>query len=219
MTDRRVLFFGDSLIAGVGDPEGRGWVGRIVAASFQMGRPLTPYNLGVRRQTSVEIAARWRAEAAPRLAAEAACKVVFSFGANDTTIEDGRLRVEPEESLAALATVINQTAAVKVPTLIVGPAPVDDEQHTERIAALSTRMEALCDECGVPFLGIVDELRGSEVWQEELRTGDGAHPATEGYSLLAELLLGRGLCEWLAAAETSRTPGGGSERTSNTVKA
>ena len=44
--DRRVLFFGDSIVAGVGDPEGRGWVGRVVAASFASGLPLTAYPLG-----------------------------------------------------------------------------------------------------------------------------------------------------------------------------
>jgi hypothetical protein len=82
MIDRRVLFFGDSLVAGVGDPEGRGWVGRVVEASFGAGMPLTAYNLGVRRETSVEIAGRWQAEAPPRLTPEAECSVVFSSAAS-----------------------------------------------------------------------------------------------------------------------------------------
>lgn len=50
--DRRVLFFGDSLVAGVRDPAGKGWVGRVVAASFAEGLALTAYNLGVRGETS-----------------------------------------------------------------------------------------------------------------------------------------------------------------------
>src|SRR4029077_13817605 len=44
--ERRVLFFGASLVAGVGDPAGLGWVGRVVAASFALDVPLTAYNLG-----------------------------------------------------------------------------------------------------------------------------------------------------------------------------
>lgn len=134
MIDRRVLFFGDSLVAGVGDPEGRGWVGRVVTASFGAEVPLTAYNLGVRRQTSVEVAARWQAEAAPRLSPAADCSVVFSFGANDTTIENGCLRVEPEDSLAALVAVIDRATDANLPALIVGPAPVDDEPQTNRIS-------------------------------------------------------------------------------------
>ncbi len=96
MSDRqRLLFFGDSLVAGVGDPTGRGWVGRVVAASFGLGFPLTAYNLGVRAETSEQVAARWRSEALPRLTAVTDARIILSFGANDTTIEQGRLRVAP----------------------------------------------------------------------------------------------------------------------------
>ena len=58
MTDLRVVFVGDSFVAGVGDPEGRGWVGRVVAAAHAAGLPLTAYNLGVRRETSADVLAR-----------------------------------------------------------------------------------------------------------------------------------------------------------------
>lgn len=203
MIDRRVLFFGDSLVAGVGDPEGRGWVGRVVASSFEAGIPLTAYNLGVRRETSVEIAGRWQAEAAPRLLPEAECSVVFSFGANDTTIEDGHLRVEPERSLESLSAVIDQAAALELRMLIVGPAPVDDDTQTRRISALSANFEKLCEEGGVPFVNVVGELRDSEIWHHEVRAGDGAHPAAQGYTLLADLLLKHGVGEWLKADDAA----------------
>jgi lysophospholipase L1-like esterase len=72
VTDRRLLFFGDSLVAGVGDPTGAGWVGRVVATSFASGLGLTAYNLGIRGETSEQIASRWRTEALPRLLAGAA---------------------------------------------------------------------------------------------------------------------------------------------------
>src|SRR5208282_2039603 len=44
---RRVLFFGDSLVAGVGGPAGGGWVARVVIEAFRSGVPLTAYNLGI----------------------------------------------------------------------------------------------------------------------------------------------------------------------------
>jgi acyl-CoA thioesterase-1 len=108
--DRRVLFFGDSLVAGAGDPTAQGWVGRVAGASFGLGLPLTAYNLGVRGETSEQVAARWRAEALPRLAAGSDARVVLSFGANDTTVDDGCLRVEPERSCAALADILGGVA-------------------------------------------------------------------------------------------------------------
>lgn len=43
--DRRVLFVGDSIVAGVGDPQGRGWVGRIGEAAWASGLPPTAYAL------------------------------------------------------------------------------------------------------------------------------------------------------------------------------
>lgn len=203
MIDRRVLFFGDSLVAGIGDPEGRGWVGRVVAASFEAGIPITAYNLGVRRQTSVEIAGRWLAEAAPRLIPEAECSVVFSFGANDTTIQDGHLRVEPERSLESLSAVIDQAAGLELRMLVVGPAPVDDNIQTRRISGLSANFEKLCKEREVPFVDVIGELQDSKIWRHEVRAGDGAHPAAQGYALLANLLLKRGMRKWLTVDDAA----------------
>lgn len=39
-------------------------------------------------------------------------RIVLSFGANDTTVEDGRLRVETEQSCSALAAILEGSAAV-----------------------------------------------------------------------------------------------------------
>jgi len=60
--DRRILFFGDSFVAGVGDPTGLGWAGRVAAASHDASRPITAYNLGVRGDTSADVALRFEAE-------------------------------------------------------------------------------------------------------------------------------------------------------------
>ena len=47
----RVVFVGDSLTVGVGDPAYLGWVGRLCAAAPLAGLELTAYNLGVRSET------------------------------------------------------------------------------------------------------------------------------------------------------------------------
>ncbi len=196
MIDKRVLFFGDSLVAGTGDPEGRGWVGRVVEASFKARVPLTTYNLGVRGATSVEVAGRWQAEAAPRLTQGAECRVVFSFGVNDTTIEDGAPRIEPKRSVQSLRAVLDQAALLDLGTLVVGPAPVDDGEQTDRIASISREFADACQQRGVPFFDVLSRLRGSKLWRQEI-ANDGAHPGAAGYHTLAELILAAGWLNWL----------------------
>jgi acyl-CoA thioesterase I len=152
----RVLFFGDSLVAGVGDPTALGWVGRIAAASFAAGTSLTAYNLGVRRETSVQVAARWRAEALPRLVESTDCRVVLSFGANDATAEDGRARVTADRSTVALTTILREIADLRLASFVIGPAPVDDAEHNERLRQLSDAFSAACRQLSVPFAAVFD---------------------------------------------------------------
>ena len=65
--DVRICFFGDSFTVGVGDPLGVGWVVPVVAAAGAAGHAVTAYNLGIRRDTSLDISRRWALEAAERL--------------------------------------------------------------------------------------------------------------------------------------------------------
>lgn len=198
MSDCRVLFFGDSHVAGVGDPTGRGWVGRVAARSFDFGLPLTAYNLGVRMETSEQVAARWRVEALPRLVPDADCRAVLSFGVNDTTHETDRPRVPPERSCNALARMLDGVASAPLRALVVGPAPVDDREQNERIRRLSVSFSEVCDRARVKFVDVFEPLLASSVWMKEVAAGDGAHPAAGGYDALAELIVSAGWVEWLA---------------------
>lgn len=198
MPDLRVSFFGDSLVAGVGDPSGAGWVGRLVAAAFAAGMPLTHYNLGVRRETSSDVASRWEAEIVPRLADEADCRVVFSFGANDATRKDGKLRNRPSESVGNLDRALAGARNRRLPAFVVGPAPVNDDAQQERISALSTALAGAAARRKVPYVHIADALRGSPTYRRELEAGDGAHPGSGGYAFIAELVLPAWL-DWLAS--------------------
>lgn len=199
MDDLRLLVFGDSFVAGVGDPQGRGWVGRVVAAAFAAGVPLTVYPLGVRRETSVEVAVRWRFEAMARTAPGADCRVVFAVGANDTTIEGSAPRVAPERSCMALEKMLDQAASLGLPATVAGPPPVGDAAQRDRVLALSAAFAELCTARGTPFLPIAEALAASQVWLDEQAAGDGAHPAAGGYDALAGALLDAGLLAWLRA--------------------
>lgn len=201
MTERRVLFFGDSFVAGAGDPTALGWVGRVSAAAHAAGLPLTPYNLGVRGQTSVEVAHRWQSEAWPRLFAEASMYVVLSVSANDV-IESGipgEPRVSPARSVGALAGMLDEAQALELPAFVVGPPPVSELAPDQRLLDLTERFARLCAARDVPFVPVAGTLTGHALWREEVAAGDGAHPAAEGYAALAELVLAGGFLDWLSA--------------------
>ena len=197
--DLRVLFFGDSFVAGTGDPTGCGWVGRVVAATWAAGTPMTAYPLGIRRETSVEVAARWRAEMRPRLLAGADCRVVFSFGTNDATFEDGRARVEPQASVLMLERVLDEAARLGLTAFVVGPAPSCDPGQDDRVSALSARFATVCAARSVPFVEVIEALRATAAWAEEAQAGDGVHPAAGGYEALTALVLAGGWLGWVGS--------------------
>jgi len=199
MDDRRVLFLGDSYVAGSHDPAGQGWVGRVAAASWAAGASLIAYNLGVGGETSVQVAARWRTEAEPRLHREADCRVVFSFGANDATIEGGRPQVEPDRTTQTLGVVVDEALELGLPTFVVGPPPAGESEHDDRIEELSCSFERLCAQRGVPFVPVTAALRASRAWVEEAARGDGWHPGAGGHQALADLVLAGGWLPWLRA--------------------
>jgi lysophospholipase L1-like esterase len=183
----RISFIGDSLVAGTGDPEFLGWAGRICASARRRGHDVTCYNLGIRGNTSAQILARWRREAEARFVADQDCRLIFSFGVNDTKDVDGKRIVTPERAVEQSREIL---AAAKdwLPTLTIGPPPIGDEARNARIGDLSLRLKALCDEVGVPYLAVFEKLRASKVWLPAVHAGDGVHPVAAGYEEWARLI-------------------------------
>lgn len=176
--DVRVCFVGDSFVAGVGDREYLGWTGRLAARTPL---PVTIYGLGVRRETSSQILARWSGECGPRTPTG----VVVSFGVNDSTIEDGATRVPAQQSVENLRLLVTGSPW---PLLVVGPPAVDDEAHNDRTAVLDAEFARVCRTAEVPYVPVLASLRVDDVWRREVRDGDGAHPGAAGYAQLADLV-------------------------------
>ncbi|GGV19550.1 lysophospholipase [Kitasatospora herbaricolor] len=186
--DLRICFVGDSLVAGVGDPVGLGWAGRLGARAFADGLPSTHYNLGVRRETSADIVGRWEDECARRLRHGTDLRVVLCFGVNDATHESDRPRVAPERSAANLATMLDRAAARGWRAMVVSPPPVADPAHSARTALLDEDFARVCRTAGVPYVSVHRALSESAVWMRQVTLGDGAHPGAEGYEEYATLL-------------------------------
>ena len=196
--DRRILVFGDSYVAGVGDPTGLGWVGRVVAASYAAGLPITAYDLGVRGHTSADVAARFEAESQARTGNPAArYGVVLAVGANDMTELDKRLRVPPGIAVRTLNGLLDRIAANGHGAFVVGPPPVGDREQDERIAELSNQLAHAVTHRGLPFVDTAKRLLASDDWRGEAAANDGSHPGAGGYAALADLVLTGGWIAWL----------------------
>ncbi len=182
-----ICFIGDSFVNGYGDPNYQGWPGRICSAASARGRDVTCYNLGIRRNTSRDIAARWRDEAPHRLPQGKDGRLVFSFGANDTVIENGQRRVGDNEALANLQAILAQ-ASTLFPVLMVGPPPVENADHNRRIGQLSVLFQSASEQMGLSYLDAFTPLSQSALWISEVSAFDGAHPRAGGYEELASLV-------------------------------
>ncbi|KPC66599.1 GDSL-type esterase/lipase family protein [Streptomyces chattanoogensis] len=195
--DIRVCFIGDSFVQGIGDPEYRGWVGRVLAATHG---DITAFNLGIRRNTSEDVLRRCWQEVQPRILPDADNRLVVSFGSNDTIEENGSVRVDPARCLDNLDSILEESRRRRIAPLVVGPPPVVDagEDHLRRTSKIADEMAALCRSRLVPFIGTTPALANDPVWTREAMAGDGAHPGSGGYRRLADLILANQWHEWIS---------------------
>jgi acyl-CoA thioesterase-1 len=150
MAQMRICFIGDSFVSGAYDGECLGWAGRFSAAARRRGHDLSPYNLGIRGETSAQIAKRWRAETEVRQSVQQEGHLVFEFGVNDAREVNGKRQLELAQSLAAVREVLSAAARWKR-TLMVGPPPGTDQARNARVAELSTEIRSICAEFSVPY--------------------------------------------------------------------
>lgn len=215
MTELRICFIGDSITHGTQDDTALGWPGRLIAQARGKGHDLSHYNLGIRRDTSRDIVARWQAECEARLPSTSPGAIVFSFGVNDMACDkDSLFRVSPSDS-HKLAESIVAAAAKRWPVLWISPVPIgrggpnhgnraawllEEDYQDKRLAQLVPDYGAIAATLGVPYLDLFTPLATSRRWRRSLANGaDGIHPTARGYALMAKLI-GRweGWRAWLA---------------------
>ena len=192
--DMRLLFIGDSIVAGSGDDECRGWVGRVGSATRRAGVDHTPYNLGIGGDTTADVLARWQEEVTRRLSDEMQNRLVAQVGVNDG--RDGVER-DPAGSARDLAAFVEGARGIGLEPLIVGPIPTRQPEESERIGALSELFAATCADAGAAFIEVHAGLRDSGSFLASMES-DGYHPDAEGYSEIAQVVLHNGWWEWLA---------------------
>jgi lysophospholipase L1-like esterase len=187
MAQMRICFIGDSFVSGAYDEECMGWAGHISAAARRRQHDVSPYNLGVRGETSVQIARRWRAEAEVRQSPQQEGRLVFEFGVNDAREVNGRRQMEAAQSLSAAREILAAASAWK-PTLMVGPPPGGDSARNDRVKDLSHGLARLCAQIGVAYFDSFTPLLSSSTFIPSTKAVDGTHPNASGYAEWAQLI-------------------------------
>lgn len=191
--DLAIVFLGASLVAGVGDPKGQGWVTRVVGRTQHPDLELTAYNLGVRGDTSADVLQRWASEVPLRWAGRTERRVVLSVGTNDVAsgITLARHRLN-------LANLLDDAASSGVGAFVVSPPPTADAELNERLEVLVDAQADVCARRGVPFVDCYAPLMGHDQWRTDLAASSVEnHPGQAGYGLIAWLVLHNGWADWL----------------------
>lgn len=144
---------------------------------------------------------RWRGEVGARLLGGCDQRLVVSFGVNDTVVEHAGTRVAAATSQLNLLTLLREVRAAGLPVLVVGPPPVGDAVHNERLAVLDEHFSRICGAAATPYVPVLASLRDDPEWMAEVRLGDGSHPAAAGYQAFADLVFSR-WWSWICGSGT-----------------
>jgi acyl-CoA thioesterase-1 len=194
MTGLCVLFFGDDVVAGLGDASSGGIVRRLLATAADAGIDLVAYNLGVAGETSLDVSRRWRKEATPRVIGRTAWQPVFSFGVNDPS------RVDAATSAQAMQKIAARTREQGLSPLVIGPPPLGDPRRRAAILELSRRFTETCAGLGVAYHETARTLSSSAAWSRGVERSAG-HPGAEAYDELARVVRDAWLA-WLSRRST-----------------
>jgi len=186
----RLAVVGDELAAGVGDPKGLGWVGRVVART-PTPDPLTALTLAVPGETTSGLGARWEDEVGRRLSADADNRLVVALGRSD--IAAGLSLARSRLNLANILDVADQR---RIPAFVVGPPP-GSTADAEKLADLSAAFADVALRRRVPYVDTYTPLAAHDQWLGDLAAGNGVLPGQAGYGLMAWLVLHTGWHAWL----------------------
>lgn len=98
--------------------------------------PSTFYNLGVRKHSSLQIRERWASEYRSRVNDATVPYLIFCFGTVDMAAPNGNVAVPMQESTQNAQAILSE-AQMEAPVLMMGPPPVKNPDHLERLNKLN----------------------------------------------------------------------------------
>lgn len=182
-------FFGDSITLGVNVTPDDTWTSLVGVQLNAFGLPVPPttfYNLGVRKNSSKSVLARFETEFMTRKLPETEAYFVFLCGTVDMAMPKSQTVHSIEESLGYTRSLIEKAKSYGQ-VLFMSGTPVKNEEHSERVAALALEQEKLCAELGVEFINLHEILIQNQSYVQSLT--DGIHPLEMGNAAIADLVL------------------------------
>lgn len=185
-TEINICALGDGFVKGVGDSKNLGWTGRLIADVTQEHGLVNYYNLGIPKETSLDVAKRVK-ELVPRMKRGADNRLILSFGVEDTLQVDHKSIVSNQDSVKALEHLIAQTRR-HVKLIMVGLPPVYDPQRNTKVRRLNGLYRDLCSKNHVAFIDLFHALTDNVEYKRDLATGDKVHPHDVGYDKIFDLV-------------------------------
>jgi len=189
-SDTRVIVLGDELVAGRGDPRAQGWLGRVVART-EPAATITAYPLAMPGETTTALATRWEAETLPRLQPEGNNRLVIGLGWAD--LDHG---VSVARARLNLANLLDKAAALRLPTMVIGPPPRRAEEG-EQLSAYSKAFAEVAARRGTPYVEMLAPLANHDQWLADMVGSGYTWPDQTGYGLMAWLVLHNHWNEWV----------------------
>lgn len=195
-TELRITVIGDELTAGIGDPKGLGWLGR-VSARTPSDTPMVMLPLPVPGETTTELSNRWQEEFNRRVSASPLVEHRLVIGLGHADISSN---LSIARSRLNLANILDVAAERRIPTFIVGPPPTIPEQ-AGAIGELSAAFADVAHRRRIPYVDTFTPLVDHEQWSTDIATTPGAYPSQAGYGLMAWLVLHTGWFQWLGLSQ------------------
>ncbi len=190
------MVIGDELTAGVGDPKGLGWLGRVSARTpTEATKMMLP--LSVPGETTTALSARWEDEFNRRATNDHSVEHRLVIGLGHADIHSN---LSIARSRLNLANILDVATERRIPTFIVGPPPTVPEQAAA-IGELSAAFADVALRRRIPYVDTFNPLVNHEQWSADLATTPGSYPSQAGYGLMAWLVLHTGWLTWLGIAE------------------
>jgi acyl-CoA thioesterase I len=188
----RICVVGDELAAGVGDPKGLGWLGRVLARTHSPALTMM-FPLVVPGETTTALSARWEGEVNRRTSEEPGIdhRLVIALGRSD--IDAGLTIARSRLNLANMLDIADNR---NIPAFVVGPPP-GAVRDGDRIAELSTAFSDVANRRRVPYVDTFTPLVNHEQWLADLAASGSVYPGQAGYGLMAWLVLHTGWYRWL----------------------
>lgn len=188
----QILVFGDSIVEGLNDFKNGGWVGLLKDYTEENFKELRVLNKGVSGDTSLDILARFEAEAGkhkPQL-------IIFSYGTNDAYyfLQTGDSAVSKQEFLNNTKKLTALAHNLQSEVIFIGPIGVDDRlvqpmpwqpdiaYANDLIKEYNEILKIFCESKGLRFVDVFGRI-------DKEMLDDGVHPSTEGHKKLFEIIL------------------------------